>query len=171
MPHWCKISSSYLVPVRNYYTWTKTTPQEKRFFWSNLYKIEIMITSSHRNARVNKLWLYDHFHNIIWTRWWNLLGDVMDINYDVIAIISKSCYFKKAWGNHFCWHHQNYKFFIKAIFKDSRKVKRIISLVSKYNLHMYFLVYPNLLIFSEKLLMSAGLMGGVTWYDFWIFFR
>ena len=26
-------------------TWTKTTPQKKRFFWSNPYKIEVMITS------------------------------------------------------------------------------------------------------------------------------
>ena len=42
---WCKISSFYLVPVPNYWTWTKTTPQKKRFFWSNPYKIEVMITS------------------------------------------------------------------------------------------------------------------------------
>ena len=43
--HYCKISSLYLVPIRNYWTWTKTTPQnKKRFFWSNPYKIEIMIT-------------------------------------------------------------------------------------------------------------------------------
>ena len=26
-------------------TWTKTTPQKKRFFWSNPYKMEVMITS------------------------------------------------------------------------------------------------------------------------------
>ena len=29
---WCKISSLYLAPVRNYWTWTKTIPQEKWFF-------------------------------------------------------------------------------------------------------------------------------------------
>ena len=139
MPHWFKYSSSYLVPVRNYYTWTKTTSQKKRFFWSNLYKIEIMITY-HRNARVTKLWPYYHIHNIIWIMWLNFLGDVVDINYDVLVIISKSCYFKKGWGSHFCWHHQNYNFFIKTIFKDSRKVKRIKNLVSKYNLYMYFLI-------------------------------
>ena len=45
LPYWCKISGSYLVPLPNYWTWTKTTPQKKRFFWSNPYKIEIMITS------------------------------------------------------------------------------------------------------------------------------
>ena len=42
---WCKISSSYLIPVSNYWTWTKTTPQNKPFFWSNPYKIGVMITS------------------------------------------------------------------------------------------------------------------------------
>ena len=41
---WCKISSSYLVSVPNYWTWTKTTPQKKRFFWPNPYKLEVMIT-------------------------------------------------------------------------------------------------------------------------------
>ena len=45
LSHWCKISRSYLVPVPNYWTWTKTTPQKKQFFWSNPYKIEVMITS------------------------------------------------------------------------------------------------------------------------------
>ena len=45
LPLLCKISSSYLVPVPNYWTWTKTTPQKKRFFWSNPYKIEVIITS------------------------------------------------------------------------------------------------------------------------------
>ena len=44
-PYWCKNSSSYLVPVINYWTWTETTAQKKRFFWSNLYKIDVMITS------------------------------------------------------------------------------------------------------------------------------
>ena len=44
-PHWCKISSSYLLPVPNYWTWPKTTHQKKRFSWSNPYKIEVLITS------------------------------------------------------------------------------------------------------------------------------
>ena len=45
LPHWPKILSSYLVPVPIHWPWTKTTPQKKRFFWSNPYKIEVMITS------------------------------------------------------------------------------------------------------------------------------
>ena len=45
LTHWCKISGLYLVAVRNYWTWTKITPQKKQFFWSKQYKIEVMITS------------------------------------------------------------------------------------------------------------------------------
>ena len=41
----CKIPSLYLVPVPNHCTSTKTTPQKKWFFWSNRYKIEVVITS------------------------------------------------------------------------------------------------------------------------------
>ena len=46
LPYWCKISRLYLVPVPNYWTWTKTTLQKKWFFWSNPYKTKIMIPSS-----------------------------------------------------------------------------------------------------------------------------
>ena len=42
---WCKISSLFVVPIPNYWTWTKTTPQKKRFFLSNPYKTEVLITS------------------------------------------------------------------------------------------------------------------------------
>ena len=54
----------------------------------------------------------------------------MDINYDFITFISKYLYFKKAWGNNSCLHHQSCNFFIKTIFKDSRKVKGIRNYVS-----------------------------------------
>ena len=41
---WCEISSFYLAPLPNDWAWSKTTP-EKRFFWWNPYKIEVMINS------------------------------------------------------------------------------------------------------------------------------
>ena len=44
MSQWCEISRPYLVPVPNYWTSTNTTPK-KWFFWSNPYKVEVMITS------------------------------------------------------------------------------------------------------------------------------
>ena len=45
LPHCCKIWSPYVVPVPNYWTWTKATLQKKLFFCSNSYEIEVMITS------------------------------------------------------------------------------------------------------------------------------
>ena len=50
----------------------------------------------------------------------------MDINYDVITFLSKYLYFKKAWGSHFADITKVETFFIKTIFVDSRKVKRIL---------------------------------------------
>ena len=37
--------SLYLVPVPNYWAWIKTTLQKMRFFWSNSFKIDVLITS------------------------------------------------------------------------------------------------------------------------------
>ena len=45
LPHCHKIPRLYFVSVPNYWTWTKTIPQKKVFFWSNPYKIEVMISS------------------------------------------------------------------------------------------------------------------------------
>ena len=49
--------------------------------------------------------------------------------------------------------------FIKTIFKDSRKVNRTRNYVRRCNLYLYFLLSQNLLIFAEKMLMSAELKG------------
>ena len=54
--------------------------------------------------------------------------------------------------------------FIKIIFKDSKKVKRIKNYVSKCNTYLYFLMQQNLLIFGEKMMMSAEFKGCVTWF-------
>ena len=45
LAQWCEISSSYLVPIQNYWTQTKTTSQKKWFLRSNPYKIKVMTTS------------------------------------------------------------------------------------------------------------------------------
>ena len=34
-----------VVPVQNYWTWTKSTPQKNCFFWLNSYKIDVIATS------------------------------------------------------------------------------------------------------------------------------
>ena len=45
LPQSYKILGPYLVPVSNYWAWTKTIPLKNRFFWSNPYNIWVMITS------------------------------------------------------------------------------------------------------------------------------
>ena len=69
----------------------------------------------------------------------------MDKNYDVITFISKYLYFKKA------YIIKTAIMFIRTIFKDSKKVKRIIIYVLKCNLYLYFLMLQKLVI-SPKIL-------------------
>ena len=65
LPHVCKISRSYLLPVPNHLIWTKSTPQKMvfmvKFLWNWGYH-----NFFHRNARVTKLWSHDQIYNIIW---------------------------------------------------------------------------------------------------------
>ena len=53
--------------------------------------------------------------------------------------------------------------FTKKIFRDSRKVQRIRSYVSKCNLYLYFLIWQNLLISGKKMLISGDLRWCVRW--------
>ena len=58
------------MPVPNYWTWTKTTPQNKCFFWLSPCKIEIMITSFVKMlnlkwwAHWHKLWRHNLYFKI-----------------------------------------------------------------------------------------------------------
>ena len=62
--------------------------------------------------------------------------------------------------------------FIKAIFKDSKTVKKIGNYQLKYNLYLYFLILQNLLISGEKILISVELRGSSrNSCIFWILFR
>ena len=78
--HWCKISRPYLVPVPNHWTWIKTTLQNKLFFWSNPYEIEVAKTSV-----TEMLWVM-----VLWVTWPNL-------QYNLIHVIK------------FCWWHHRQK--------------------------------------------------------------
>ena len=62
-------------------------------------------------------------------------------NYNVITFISKNLYFKKAWSRLAIIAEviKIVTIFIKAIFKNSRKIKRIRNYVSNCNLYLYFL--------------------------------
>ena len=58
------------IPSANskFWTWTMSNSQKNRFFWSNLYKIKVMITSL-IVIIVIKLWSHDHIYNIVWVTW------------------------------------------------------------------------------------------------------
>ena len=58
--------------------------------------------------------------------------------------------------------------FIKKIFKDSKKVERFRNYRSKCNLYLYFLIYQNLVISSEKMQMSAELNGSIPWFIYFL---
>ena len=65
----------------------------------------------------------------------------MDRNYDVITFVSKYRCFKKAPGVAiFAGIIKTLTIFIKAFFKDSRKVKKISNYLSKCNLYLYLLI-------------------------------
>ena len=66
-------------------------------------------------------------------------GDVIDRNYDLIIFISKCRFLRRPRVTTFADIIKIITRFIKKIFKDSRKVKRIGNYVSKCNLYMYFL--------------------------------
>ena len=70
----------------------------------------------------------------------------MDINYDVIACLWKYRYFKKAGIAIFADITKTETFFIKKIFVDSRKVKRIRGFVSKC-ISLY--VFPYIAKFAD----------------------
>ena len=65
LPNCWKISRAYLLPVTNYWSWTKTTPQNNMFFWSNSYKAEVMITSFIMVLEYAKDWSHDYIYYII----------------------------------------------------------------------------------------------------------
>ena len=54
--------------------------------------------------------------------------------------------------------------FIKKIFK----VERFRNYRSKCNLYLYFLIYQNLVISSEKMQMSAELNGCIPWFIYFL---
>ena len=86
----------------------------------------------------------------------------MDRNYDVITFFQNAFILRRAWVAIFGDIIKIVTMFIKTIFKDSRKVKRTRNYVSRCSLYLYFLIYQNLLISGEEMLMSAELKGCVT---------
>ena len=83
------------------------------------------------------------------------------MNYDFITLISKHGYFKKIWVAIFADIIKILTRFIKKIFKDSRKVKKIRNYVPIQSISA-FIDITKFADFREKMLMSAELRGCVT---------
>ena len=69
----------YLVSAPNYWTLIKTTPQKKCFFWSNPYKIEVMITSLIKLLELPKFGHITISTIYFESRDKNFVGDAMDL--------------------------------------------------------------------------------------------
>ena len=70
----------------------------------------------------------------------NILGDVMDRNYDAINLFQNTYILRMPRVAIFADTMKFVIMFIKIISKDSKRVKRIKNYVSKYNLYLYFLI-------------------------------
>ena len=86
----------------------------------------------------------------------------MDRNYDIITFFQNIFILIRPEVAIFADIIKILTTFIKTILKDSRKVRRIVSYVSEWNLYLYLLIYQNLLISGKKMLMSAKLKRYVT---------
>ena len=71
LTHWCKISRSYLVPLPNYWTWTKTTLQKKSAFSGQiLIKLKFFIGCWSFQALVTWPHLHYNLSHVIKFHWW-----------------------------------------------------------------------------------------------------
>ena len=71
-------------------------------------------------------------------------------NHQVITFFSKCLFFKKAWGSHFCWQHQNFNHVYYSNLEDSRKVKTKQKLFIKMQSVSVFLDIAKLADFPWK---------------------
>ena len=155
----------YLVSAPYYWTRNKTTSRKNQLFWSNTYKLEVMINFSWKCYQNLVPWPHlqydlDHVMKFCgWRNWqksWchNLFSFKIPLFYkgpsifaDIIKIVTT---------------------FIKTIFKNSIKFQKTRNYLSKCNLHMHFLTQQNLLISGGKILMSTDLKGYVTWFIYFL---
>ena len=131
LPHWCKISRPYLVAVSTYWTWTKSTLQRKWFFWSNPYRIEVMIASL-TEMLVTKLWSHDHIYIIIWTMWHNYVNNFMWTKIMTSLLLFQNTFvLRRPRVGIFADIIKIVTMFVKTVFKNSKKVLSCISSYSK----------------------------------------
>ena len=77
---------------------------------------------------------------MIWIKRKNFVGDVIDRDHDVITFIQNTIVLRRPGVVIFADIIKIITSFIKHIFKDSRKAKRIKNYVLKWNRYLYFLI-------------------------------
>ena len=131
--HYCKMSMPYLLPGSNYWTWTKSSSQKKRFSGhiEKIYKTEVMITSL-----IEKL-EFPHITLVTWTHLQyslnhviNFFGNILDRNYDIITFISKYFILRRPRGANLADIIKIATIFMKATFKYSKKKIKELNIMS-----------------------------------------
>ena len=135
MLHWCKNSRPYLPLIADYWISAKRTPQNN-FFSGQILTNCCYNNWSRRNARFTKLWSHDHIRKynlshiikllLVMSRTKIMVSQPFYQNTFVLGR-PKVCNFAEI--------IINTTTFIKATFKDPKKVKRIWNCVLKYNLY------------------------------------
>ena len=141
--HYCKMSMPYLLPGSNYWTWTKSSSQKKRFSGhiEKIYKTEVMITSL-----IEKL-EFPHVTLVTWTHLQHSLNHVINFCWWYLGqklwhhnLYFKILYFKKAQRSQSCRHYQNcnhiYESNLQILKKKNKRTKHY---ELKCNLYLYFL--------------------------------
>ena len=140
MSQWCEISRPYLVPVPNYWTSTNTTPK-KWFFWSNPYKVEVMITSLIEMLKLPKI---GHMTTS------TILFESCEKNLLVTShteVMTSSPLFQNIFISrrprvaNFADIIKNSTMFTETTSEDSKKFIRSRIYALKCNLYLYFLIY------------------------------
>ena len=129
----CKVSRPYLVLVSNYWIWTKSTPQKNWFFWSDPYKIKVMITSLREVLEILKFG-----HMTISTKKLSHVIRLCLLRHR-LKFWRHSIYFKIALAN-FPDIIKIATTFIETTFKDSKKLRRTRNYLLKCNLYLCFLI-------------------------------
>ena len=150
--------------VLSYWTWSKTTRRKKQFFWSNPYKIEVVITflivllqlTNFGHMTTSILWFESWDKHLLVTSWLEIMTSY--------PLFQNGVHLRRLRVAIFADIIKIVTMLIKTIIKDSRNVKIIRNSVSKSNLYLYFLMYQNLLISGKKVLMSAKVKGCVIWF-------
>ena len=114
------------MPIPDYWTWTKTTPQKKWFFLSSPYEIEVMTTS------LTEMLELPNFGHVA-------ISTIKFVSHGQMLWYYK-LYFKKPSVAIFAEIIKIVIMFIKTIFKDLKEVKILRNYIPIFSIYLYFLI-------------------------------